>query len=88
MCFSAIWFVELVVLVIVIVAAIKIGNVIWSAVLEWLGGMGKYAAMIVAILKIILVALILIWLVWFAYGAIMCLLGGGGSMPPLPRIGR
>jgi hypothetical protein len=80
MCFSWQWFLELLIMVIVIIGAFKIWNVIWPLIVEWMGGLGKYANAVVAIIKIIIICLILIWVVIFAFDAIQCLLGKGGGI--------
>jgi hypothetical protein len=69
MCFSAAWFVNLLVWLIVICAVVAIFRLVLPSVLGWLGVAGT---LVMQVLNIILIAFVLIVLVWFCYDILMC----------------
>jgi hypothetical protein len=69
MCFSAAWFVNLLIWLIVVCAVIAIFRLVLPIVLSWLGVAGT---LVMQILNIVLIAFVLIVLVWFAYDMLMC----------------
>jgi len=73
-CFSAAFFVNLLIWLIVICAVVAIFRRVLPVVLGWLGMAGD---LVMQVLNIVLVAIVLIWLVWFAYDLIQCAGGMG-----------
>jgi len=73
MCFSAAWFVSLLIWLIVVCAVVAIGRVVLPIVLGWLGVAG---GVVMQVINIVLIAFVLIVLVWFCYDLLMC--AGGG----------
>jgi hypothetical protein len=69
MCFSAAWFVSLLVWLIVICAVVAIFRLVLPTVLGWLGVAGT---LVMQVLNIILIAFVLIVLVWFCYDILTC----------------
>jgi hypothetical protein len=69
MCFSAAWFVNLLIWLIIVCAIVAIGRVILPIVLGWLGVAG---GIVMQVINIVLIAIVLIVLVWFAYDLMMC----------------
>jgi hypothetical protein len=69
MCFSAAWFVNLLVWLIVICAVVAIFRLVLPTVLGWLGVAGT---LVMQVLNIILIAFVLIVLVWFCYDLLLC----------------
>jgi hypothetical protein len=69
MCFSAAWFVNLLVWLIVICAVVAIFRLVLPTVLGWLGVAGT---LVMQVLNIILIAFVLIVLVWFCYDILTC----------------
>jgi hypothetical protein len=74
MCFSAAWFVNLIVWLIIICAVVAIFRLVLPTVLGWLGVAGTLVAQV---LNIILIAFVLIVLVWFCYDLLTCAGGTG-----------
>ena len=74
MCFSAAWFVNLLIWLIVICAVVAIFRLVLPIVLNWLGVAG---GVVMQVLNIILIAFVLIVLVWFAWDLLMCAGGPG-----------
>jgi hypothetical protein len=74
MCFSAAWFVNLLIWLIVICAVVAIFRLILPTVLGWLGVAGS---LVMQVLNIILIAFVLIVLVYLAYDLLMCAGGTG-----------
>jgi len=74
MCFSAAWFVNLLIWLIVICAVVAIFRLILPTVLGWLGVAGS---LVIQVLNIILIAFVLIVLVYLAYDLLMCAGGTG-----------
>ena len=74
MCFSAAWFVNLIVWLIVVCAIVAIGRIVLPIVLGWLGVAG---GLVMQIINIVLIAIVLIVLVWFAYDLLTCAGGVG-----------
>lgn len=72
MCFSAAWFVSLLIWVIVICAVVAIFRLLLPIVLGWLGVAG---GVVMQVLNIILIAFVLIVLVWFCYDLLTCAWG-------------
>jgi hypothetical protein len=68
-CFSAAWFVSLLIWLIVICAVVAIVRLILPVVLGWLGVAG---GMVMQVLNILLIAFALIVLIWFCYDLLMC----------------
>jgi hypothetical protein len=68
-CFSAAWFVNLLVWLIVICAVVAIFRLVLPTVLGWLGVAGT---LVMQVLNIILIAFVLIVLVWFCYDILTC----------------
>jgi hypothetical protein len=69
MCFSAGWFVNLIVWLIVVCAIVAIGRLILPIVLGWLGVAG---GIVMQVINIVLIAIVLIVLVWFTYDLLTC----------------
>jgi hypothetical protein len=69
MCFSAAWFVSLLVWLIVICAVLAIFRLVLPTVLGWLGVAGT---LVMQVLNIILIAFVLIVLVCFCYDILVC----------------
>jgi hypothetical protein len=69
MCFSAAWFVGLLIWLIVIGAVVAIVRLVLPIVLGWLGVAG---GVVMQVLNIILIAFVLIVLVWFCYDLLQC----------------
>jgi hypothetical protein len=69
MCFSAAWFVNLLVWLIVICAVVAIFRLVLPTVLGWLGVAGT---LVMQVLNIILIAFVLIVLAWFCYDILTC----------------
>jgi hypothetical protein len=73
-CFSAAWFVNLLIWLIVICAVVAIFRLVLPIVLGWLGVAG---GVVMQVLHIILIAFVLIVLVYFCYDILMCAGGTG-----------
>lgn len=69
MCFSAGWFVNLLIWLIVICAVVAIFRLVLPIVLGWLGVAG---GVVMQVLNIILIAFVLIVLIWFCYDLLTC----------------
>jgi hypothetical protein len=74
MCFSAAWFVNFLIWLIVVCAIVAIFRLILPLVLGWLGVAG---GVVMQVLNIILVAIVLIALIWFCVDLLQCV--GAGS---------
>ena len=74
MCFSAAWFFNLLIWLIVICAVVAIFRLILPTVLGWLGVAGS---LVMQVLNIILIAFVLIVLIWFLYDLLICAGGMG-----------
>jgi hypothetical protein len=74
MCFSAAWFVNLLIWLIVICAVVAVFRLVLPIVLGWLGVAG---GVVMQVLNIILIAFVLIVLVWFCYDLLTCAGGAG-----------
>lgn len=75
-CFSAGWFVSLLIWLIVICAVVAIFRLVLPIVLGWLGVAG---GVVMQVLNILLIAFVLIVLVWFCYDLLTC--AGGVGLP-------
>ena len=69
MCFSAAWFVSLLIWLIIVCAVIAIGRIVLPIVLGWLGVAG---GVVMQVINVVLIAFVLIVLVWFCYDLLMC----------------
>ena len=73
-CFSAAWFVNLLIWLIAVCAIVAIFRLILPLVLNWLGVAGD---IVMRVLNIILIAIVLIVLVVFLYDLLTCVGGVG-----------
>ena len=69
MCFSAAWFVSLLIWLIIVCAVVAIGRIVLPIVLGWLGVAG---GVVMQVINIVLIAFVLIVLVWFAFDLLTC----------------
>jgi hypothetical protein len=69
MCFSAAWFIGLLIWLIVICAVVAIGRIILPIVLGWLGVAG---GVVMQVINIVLIAFVLIVLIYFVYDLLTC----------------
>jgi hypothetical protein len=69
MCFSAVWFVSLLIWLIIVCAVVAIGRIVLPIVLGWLGVAG---GVVMQVINVVLIAFVLIVLVWFAFDLLTC----------------
>ena len=69
MCFSAAWFVSLLIWLIIVCAVVAIGRIVLPIVLGWLGVAGS---VVMQVINVVLIAFVLIVLVWFAFDLLTC----------------
>jgi hypothetical protein len=69
MCFSAAWFVSLLIWLIIVCAVVAIGRIVLPIVLGWLGVAG---GVVMQVINVVLIAFVLIVLVWFAFDLLTC----------------
>jgi hypothetical protein len=79
MCFSLLWFEQLLIYLVIICAAIAIIKLLIPFVLSQLGAGGNVIA---GAINIVMWAVIAIFVIYICFGLISCLLGGGFTLIP------
>ena len=81
MCFSLLWFRDLLIWIVIVVAIVAILRL----VLPWLfAQLGVDAGIIMAIINVFVWAVVALFVIYVAFALISCLLGGGG-LPLFPH---
>ena len=82
MCFTLLWFRDLLIWLVVVVAVVALLRLL----LPWLMSMlGVEAGILMRAIDIFVWAVVAIFVIYVIFALISCLLGGGGAMPLFPR---
>jgi len=82
MCFTLMWFRDLLIWLVVVVAVVALLRLL----LPWLMSMlGVEAGILMRAIDIFVWAVVAIFVIYVIFALISCLLGGGGAMPLFPR---